>query len=95
MSVALTSTQQPTAVEEEYFDPEQKARAERFGLIATAGARIPFDCRVGFLLQTNKNKDMSTFNTFAKESTTKLNRAGGEAFALTPELELYTTVVTA
>ena len=38
---------------------------------------------------------MSTFNTFAKESTTKLNRAGGEAFALTPELELYTTVVTA
>ena len=38
---------------------------------------------------------MSTFNTFAKESTTTLNRAGGEAFALTPELELYTAVVTA
>ena len=38
---------------------------------------------------------MSTFNTFAKESTATLNRAGGEAFVLTPELELYTAVVTA
>ena len=38
---------------------------------------------------------MSTFNTFAKEASTTLNRAGGEAFALTPEVELYTAVVTA
>lgn len=38
---------------------------------------------------------MSTFNTFAKEPSAILNHEGGEAFALTPELELYTAVVTA
>lgn len=38
---------------------------------------------------------MSTFNTFAKEQSVVLNHEGEESFALTPELELYTAVVTA
>lgn len=38
---------------------------------------------------------MSTFNTFAKEQSAVLNHEGAEAFALSPELELYTAVLTA
>lgn len=38
---------------------------------------------------------MSTFNTLAQKQSAVLNHEGGEAFALTPELELYTAVVTA
>ena len=37
---------------------------------------------------------MSTFNTIVKEGAQILNHEGAEAYKLTPEMELYTAVVT-